>query len=903
MSHNLVITNNKDSEYVEFTVNIPDGYSKFRLEYLNGSLINQNYLKVGDIIKFKFDNNPIRYDIPKGKVKLIYNPINDGKQKVVKDDPTEYKFISFDVFKYQKLVFIPIFQYYSVNIQQVIYIFNPCEQRFLYDAPTNKVPSEIINRTADPQDNTEVSFSGYFLMAFDKTPIDKIPDQTIVIGESISNSKTRPQEMGSYQLSANVSNEVTVNTVTVNNYNYGSVWRYTVSNEVLKHTETIAVNWPEGIISDKQLIIGYKNDKDHLVYTSAYYRLVTDDIIENEEEPVDGTWVYKGFDSSATPKYLDLTSKYSPTKAYQSDYDSNYEPFIIYLDSDNKPHNLDKKWTCKYGELVSSKIQIVSGDRGSEQIRIIDPDTTENYLIPDWVYNGNTITIKVVDNTVKKYARPLKNTRLDIPGSGVMCCMFNKTAYDIGGHNYYFTVVSGKNFYYEWEGLDRVYLCDGLTTDNKGEITLTYNLISGVTKPLSLKDLSEDDAHISIDLLQLTGDSDKLNPEDLYVEAVKDSDGQDGLMVSCKPMSNVCHTITITQNLGDNSDTHPWNYSVENTEVKWERDDEEEEEEPETEDKDLLAFIPLKTNKFPRQLDEGTERSGWFIVGDMDGVCTNVISDSECEVYIALGHNTLNVEPPTEDDLKFKTFNGTLVFDRSNTKITRLFSNDLTGACLGYLNDLLAAKLSRYYYCCNYNVWNSFLNTNTGINFTMDPSFLNKIYTEFEFYTGYHETWMSNASDLVKIIGSENVVNNCMSSLQPEEQQYEALVTYNEQYKDGDFPPTDGEDTYEYPTLYYKLFHFYTSGLNDYPYLGTRNCDNSKDGTVGGLNLMYVPKNKPYDSTVLNNTDELTDSDVMARICEKPIYVFNRVDANRKSADIYDKMIDNSLEIYENVMK
>lgn len=892
MSHNLVITNNKDSEYVEFTVNIPDGYSKFRMEYLNGSLINQNYLKVGDIIKFKFANNPIRYDIPSGKVKLIYGPTEAGKPKVVKDDPTDYKFLRFNVFNYQKLIFIPIFQYYSIGTQQVIYIFNPCEQRFLYDSPTNKVPSEIINRTADPQDNTEVSFSGYFLMAFDKTSLSNLPDQTLVIGESISNSKTRPQEMGSYQLSANVANEVEVNSITVNKYNYGSVWRYSVSNEVLKHTETIAVNWPENVISTLQLIVGRKYPEDHQIHSSRFYNFTPDIIIENVEEPGDNEQVYKGLDSDANPKYYNLLEKYNPIGTYSINTDEAYEPYIIYIGSDNKPHNLGPNWHCTYSALVDNKIQIVTGDLGNEQARIIDPNTTENYLVPGWVYSGNKITIRVVDGTVKKTAQPLRNRTFVIGGSGIRCFRFHKTHYYIDGHTgCYLTVVSGGKFYYDVSWIDHIYLCDGTTTDDNGEITISYSLLSGVTVPLTLKNISETNAHVSTDLLQLTGESDKLNPEDLYVESVLDDNGVRGLDISCKPMSNICHTISITQNLGDNSNSHPWNYTVQNTEVIWEQDD------PGTTDKPLKAFIPLKTNEFPDQLEEGTERSGWFIVGDMVGNYTNVLTDNESEVYIAQGHNTLNIEPPTEDDLKFKTFNGTLVFDRSNTKITRLFSNDLTGACLGYLNDLLAAKLSRYYYCCNYNVWNSFLNTNTGLNFTMDPSFLNKIYTDFEFYTGYHETWMSNASDLVKLIGSENVVNNCMSSLQPEEQQYDALVTHNEQYKNGDFPPIDADNYY--PTLYYKFFHFYTSGLTDYPYIGTRSWDDRASGILGGLNLMYVPSNKTYDSTVLNNVDVLTDSDVSARVCEKPIYVFSREDANAKSSYIYDH-IDDTKRYYDN---
>ena len=571
---------------------------------------------------------------------------------------------------------------------------------------------------------------------------------------------------------------------------------------------------------------------------------------------------------------------------------------MITLDTQhqNKPINLSANASFLGSTLSNNHIQVVTGDDGSEAIRTIDTSSSgpEGYVVSDWQYQVNSIRIRVVNGSNLR-AKPIGNFTLHIGGIGVKCFHFMRQAYVQGSTTFYLQLWTGNRWTFDVQSV--VYLCDGIKTDKKtGEINIGYTLQTGITEALSLKNVEESGGHAPTDLLQLTG-SGSDNREDLYVSAVRDDSGIDGLRISAKPMKNIKHTITMTRNVGDNSDSHPYNYSVTNTDCQW--------NEQGIGTANLECFIPLKTNEFPIQLGEGSERLGWFIINDMNGFVADHISDRECEVYIATGHQSLNVEPAGKDDTKFKTFNGTLVFDRSNTKITQLFSNDTTGTCIGYINDILAARLSRYYYCCNYNVFNSFLNTEQTLGLSRDPTYLDGVYKENEFYTGYHEVWMSNCQDIVKLIGSENVVNNCMNSLQPEEHVYDCLVTYNAQYEDSQFPPDhdsreeeEEEDTVDYPRLYYKFFHYYTSGLMDYPYAGIGPCDSDKT-TVGGLNLMYVPKKKEYDNNILANTDNWTCNDVSGRVCEKPLYVFNRASARTKNQDIY-QTIDDTKRYYDN---
>ena len=884
MSHNLVITNNKESEYVQFEVNIPDGYNKFRLEYLNGSVINQNYLRIGDVIKFTFDNNPIRYNVDKAKVKLIYRNADNTLPNIIKDDPTDYKFIDFNVFRYHQLVFIPVFQYYSDTLQKVIYIFNPCDTNMLYDEPVKSIPSILMQDNGSEADNEYAEFTSYYVMGF--KPVDKIPEQTIRIGDSISNSRTRTQDMGAFQISNNVVNEVEVNTVTTNTYNYGSVWRYAVSNQVLKHTESILLTPLQNTVETKRLIIADDTNAGPLGITLQKGRIIE----PTASQPESG--LHFKYYSASSPKAIDITSQISLVQSVNNVYDTSFNPFIVQI-SEGKPINVSPSYSAIGSELDNDGIRIVEQtavEPPTFTMRTIDYNDADSYIIQDWTYSVDVIRIRLVSHDGSE----IVDNHSFVIGSPYFTAYELGELYNNNGTDFKIQLYMNGRWINKTKLLKYIIICDGTTSDDDGEIILGYKLLTGITNEMSVKLIADDDTHVSGEVLQLTGNADKYNAEDLYVEAIKDTAGVDGIRVSAKPMQNILHKIDRSVNSKADSALHPYTYTVTNYPCKWWKNNNGWTN-PDPSDKPLQAFVPIKNNSFLTPFKDTNKSDGWFVITDVNDIYSEYISDQTCKVYIANGHETLNVEPPSDDDLKFKTFNGTLIFDRSNTKITRLFSNDLTGACLGYLNDLLAARLSRFYFISNMSVWNAFLNTKSQLTYTWDISFITQLFSNNELYTGYHETWLSNCQDIVKLIGSENVVHNCMDSLYPEEQLYpNCLVTYNKQYAEQSFPPD--ADTTPGVNLYYKFFHYYTAGLTSYPYAGTDTSDTSAT-TVGGLNLLYVPMSKSTDNNVLANNDKYTSASSSDRIMEKPIYIgYNRRDvAKNKREEIYDKFTDDAL--------
>ena len=854
MSHNLVITNNKDSEYVEFEVNIPDGYNTFKLEYLNGSIINQNYLKVGDVIRFKFDNNPVRYNVPKAKLQMKFN---DNTRM----DNMSYDYIDVDMFTVHQLIFIPVYQYYDQINDQINYIFNPCDNSMLFDQPISRVEPVVINRDNNGNESY-VDFTGCYIMGFKAVSNNKIPDQTITIGESISNTRTRPQDMGAFQLSNNIVNEVPINSVTTRTYNYGSVWQYVVSNECLKHVETtelILPTRPGHETNDVVFAISYNVDDEQYAGIDSGVSL-----------PVLGSTIQASTGVISGSSYVMYANDISGTNPQPLDNDvtllgpvlqdmrlGTVNPFIIQLDNSNNPKNILNQFNIKGSTLGSNRIATIHGIGTLDdpiQYALVDSSVV-NQIVDGWNYSGFHLRFQLWTTDKPRAGHTLANFTIQTTNNiGVGYYQFNKHKHiNRNGQEFYLRFNNtGRNtdFYTNGSLPDNfgVYLCDGTTSDDQGWIDVYYALNVGLSTPITISSSEVVSGHYSESILEAAGN------DKVYVTKV-----DNGIRLSTNNMKNLTHTITVTLDEHQNP-----SYSSVVSESKWNNT------------KDLLAFVPLKTKRWLRELNYGSEREGWFIISDMNGYPSRNMSSSTCEVYLATGHDTLNVEPPNEDDYKFKTFNGTLVFDRSNTKITRLFSNDLTGACLGYLNDILAARLSRYYFVSNYGVWNSFLNTNSTLSFTRDISFLRNIYRSYEYYTGTHEIWMSSCQDLVKLIGSENVVNNCMPSLYPEEQHFDCTVMTNSRFKDDPIQWNDPS------TIYYKTMCYYTPGLMCYPYVGT-DINDMADGstTVGGINLM------------LDTSNSILMSDVDTRVMDRPIYVINDVIANSNRSRIYDLMTDN----------
>ena len=273
--HNLIVKNDETSDYVQFTVNIPDGYNKFTVDDLNGSIINQNYLKVGDTITFKFSNNPMEYDISGIPLNIITRTNNIGEQTslTMQEDTETYNKLKLNLNHYYRLVFIPVYLYYDVNRSALRYVFNPCEDNQIFLEPKSIIPTYYLD---DVNHRVELPFTGKYIMALQETVGNVIPDIKLTIGESINNSKMRSTDAGSFQITTNTVNEVNVNQISRQSYDYGNVWAYPVDNLIMKHKETVIV-YGSNVTVSKQILSVIKVDHGQGSYSySKVNQLITE---------------------------------------------------------------------------------------------------------------------------------------------------------------------------------------------------------------------------------------------------------------------------------------------------------------------------------------------------------------------------------------------------------------------------------------------------------------------------------------------------------------------------------------------------------------------------------------------------------------------------------------------------
>lgn len=851
MSHNLVISNDKESEYVQFTVHIPDGYNKYNVAYMNGSLINQNYLKVGDVLKFSFDNNPLYYRLD-ANTRLIYTEIVEEEEVEENvEDIVDYKFIKCNFYKYHRIVYIPIYQSYDSNFGTIRYIFNPCDANELLLEPVKSRAPYLLEHSIFG--DTYGTFTGKYVIGLKSMDENKIPDITLTVGESISNSKTRPQEMGAYQISSNVVNEVQYSGINPSEYSYGSVWDYEVQNLQVTHTESVKVDCP---YSTKYLNVNLLIST--LVHNENLVKGVSLDngiIIRSNGFSLNGKYECKELVNNS-PYIVDVRG----TMKTEEEIEIESIPLIYKVDN-----------TPKYSSVISGKFSVDLFDEEGFSVKgdditnkqlytyglnyvpvVIDPQTNHEFN-SDWYYGGICIYLRILnaDNDDKPFTSGTINYG-DTPA------LFDTTGQviPIDGHNIKIQVYDQKSKSFRFSNTP-VILCGKLKTDGKGKLSIIRSIYTGKA-----------DVHTYIkyfdepptDMLTYKGN------EDMFVRAIQEN-GEYGLEFSTNELKNYVHEVTYTITEHGDEEEDEVDYTVNNTIPQWGNI------------LPLLCFIPLKTKRFLREYNTGGAQ-GFYVIRDLDGEYTSRLINSETEVYIPNGHETLNIEPPAEDDKKFKTFNGTLVFDRSNSRITRIFSNDLTGACVGYINDLLAARLSRYYYVCDYRAWDMFFSTNIEMNISNNVNILEGIYSNHEtdeLYQGAHELLITSSCDLVKLIASENTINNCSPSLYPEEQMINTTVMKrSDLYKDDGIPNPK--------MFYYKFFHYYTPGLHNYPYIGTDINDNPENKTTtGGLNILKV------DMATYWNYGE---SDTYKGVGYKPVFIMDKEPAEDIETTIYLESTD-----------
>ena len=847
MSHNLVISNDKESEYVQFTVHIPDGYNKYNVAYINGSLINQNYLKVGDVLKFSFDNNPLYYRLD-ANTRLIYNEIVEEEEiEENVEDIVDYKFIKCNFYKYHRIVYIPIYQAYNALTGTPCYIFNPCDNTQLLLEPVKRINPFLLYQ--DAFSTVYATFTGKYVIGLKSMSENKIPDITLTIGESISNSKTRPQEMGAYQISSNVVNEVQYSGVTPGEYSYGSVWDYEVQNLQVTHTESVKVKYPNSVkYNDVDLLIseisiGNENVVKQVDLSDGF-------IIKKDGMSLNGKYECKEYNNGTvsdlrdTLKFDGVFALVNSIPLIQQVSPGKYTTIL----SGSIPLDLilDEGLVVKGENISANNLYTYNG---ALTPRAIDINSTDKVFISDWYYTGLCIHLKILGSNDK----PLKNTEITFPDVPTRYNLTNQII-SVGGTNLKIQLYNMLSKKFEYSGTGTVVLCGKLKTDKNGELNVVKDIYTGET---SENDYIKYFNEPPTDMLSYKGN------EEMFVRAIQEN-GEYGLEFSTNELKNYVHEVsyTITEHEGEEEDDEI-DYTVTNTIPQWGNA------------LPLLCFIPLKTKRFLREYNLVGGAQGFYIINDMDGNVSQQLINYNSEVYIPNGHETLIVEPPAEDDKKFKTFNGTLVFDRSNSRITRIFSNDLTGACVGYLNDLLAARLSRYYYVCDYRTWDMFFDTNNDMNISNDFNLIENIYRNHytgKLYQGAHELLITSSCDLVKLIASENTINNCIPSLYPEEQIVNtSVMDRSDLYNDSGINDST--------LFYYKFFHYYTSGLRNYPYIGTDINDNpGNTTTTGGLNILKVETPTYCD---YGNNDNFKG------IGSRPVFIMDKSQAEDIEGDIY----------------
>lgn len=835
MTQTLLIKNDEKDDFVKFNVQLPTGYSNFSVDSINGTIINQNYLKVGDKLSFNIQNNPITYDNLAKTVQII----NDRTSTNPETDINKYPKLVNDIFKFYKLVYIPIYQFYDES-KGFIYLFNPCIDDMLLDEPKIKDNLKAF-RIVEPigkQEAIYMSFCGQFVLGLKYVETESV-NITLTIGESISNTKNKAIDEGAFVV--NQLGELTAANLNNVGYSYASVWKYNVNNLLMKHHLTITRTRPnEG--STQTLYIFYEQ-QDKTFNSPVYGRNITG-IIEGGKGDGGLTVYDKNKTLIKNINILDIDSERI----------SLYN--IFKKDENGKYHNINGN---------DGIFSISSSD-------LMNPNKNYYYWHTNWKSYASESPFTIFDNTtydlmeynICAFLDNGDRCNKEIMINEPIIARFDGKRYTVANANdpsdtfdVYFKLYDENSKKFILNPDFTLQLCGllplSLDTEEMGEIVIYTNLISGevsdARKSDEIVEVSSAKAHISY--LQLTQTVDEPRKPAIDDLLLYNDNGK--LTITTPILKNEIHNIDLSNNdkitispmyWMNTSTTHKGNITPK-------------------------CFVPIRNT---RPLNSYFARnhynnSGFFYITDLNGNTPDDLIDDKSNVFLATGHETLNIDKVGIDDNTFKTFNGTIMFDRSNSKITRLFSNDLETGLLGYISDLLAAKLSRYYFVCDYNSFDMFMNTNTNLTIPTNKRGLLRGYqNQDNIYTQPHIITLSSCEDIIKLVGSENVINNIMPNICPEEHAMNtALIKDSELY--------NINDDLKLNMFYYKIFHYYSSSLDNMPYIGLNaNDDSTGKTTIGGVSLVSIDKNafmKPGTSHAVGDLKPTEDM----------IYIVNKINA------------------------
>lgn len=873
---NLIVNNDKKAEYVQFTINMPDGYDKFKIDGINGSIINQNYLNVGDTLMFKFDNRPLRYDMPNKCKATIYTMeyYGDPKKKKYRNalaktvDTRHYEFIETDFTNVHHAVFMPIYYLYDRFHSNGIYIFNPCDENFILNdltpESTSKVPLTFLFGTG-----ASVEFTGKYIIGLRHCDDNKIGDIAITVGESISNYRKSVYDANNYELTNAIVNNQAVQQLTTTPNQYGTFWSTKIENLLMKHVETAYTTFADSLVTKhKSYVFAIKDNNED--YTTSNNTMASYNIYIQS----DGTTelngkeaMFKIYDSQAgvetiTNGFIIITNTTVNTQRKQVALKYNAE--------ESEEEDPDYKYTVNlFNRIESSSPTVLGASFGSGSYAIDKEHVTENshffdisnnsydeltgntkYISSDWYYSFGYELIRIVnvDNEELVFNESTDFYIKDHKDDLVQIVCDSSTTYTIvedatgNEHEVRFMHQLGNTYIFDNFAC---YVTNVMNAAGRASWFRIYYMNTGIISDVEIVPKTYN-KYLYTQYLQQTADytceeeveeeeiididnEEKLRSdiENIYVSAVDDN-GHYGLRLSMLPLQNICHEYEVT-----NIDEDEPNYQLHNKPQEYLNADAGVPAIP------LLVFVPHKL-KLPF-LPYATEiqQYGWFIIRDIDcNIYIDINNNPRLEYFVNDGFETLNVQPIQEDDAKFKTFNGSISYDRSNTMINKLTSNDISGLALDYLNDLLAAKLALYFIPNIYSIYNTFFNTDAvyepTLNETQAALTLTNHY-ENDVYTGTHEILLTSCYNIVKLIGTENISKNCIASTMPVASYVHGLFTNTNNTLDEEEAEVEEDDLVDnYP----MMFQYTDDGTVTYP------------NTDGNYNLFYCS-----DRCLLVNTE------------------------------------------------
>ena len=878
MSQQLIIQNDEEADYVQFTVEIPDGYAGFSISSINGTMINQNYLNIGDVLRFKFSNNPIIYnDAP---YITLTDCTSDIRLTTTRNDDTPYEFMKFDLFSIYRVKFIPIYSYYDSDEGLSGYIFNPADDSQLLPEPTRKIPDYAIQTGDNP---IYASFTGAFIISLDK--VDKINDIDITVGESIANSKTQPTD-----ITLNEAGEITASNQVGSTYNYGSYWRYDVHNLLMNHRLTV-ISVDKEIEETKQLCfyLGRVEQQDGppTLYTSSLKSININESItykfkfSNRPSPYFYFYYYNSNQFDKIPNTINIQLDKRQEAMIVKKSGANYEEIKFVKNSIDSPTSYLPDGCKIPGSTMNDTNYAIAEIKYNEEEEIYETDfkPISFPVMNDAYYTGNNVIIEV------RGFEDLANrtiTFTDFDTSQLIICD-GQTEYNISINTE--PPTQDTIVFYQYQSsavrktglkcilgqsitLDRNQRYQFIRTINTGYIGTNDSEedridIFETDNRNEEEEADENDINYNLKLsepIQLTSINGEAADDDLIIKHIKDdTTNKHGMLIHTKPLSNtqyICSKVS-----GKNRYKTTFSMMTGSGDVA------------------SKVFIPKKSNNplVPYTNSNLELVDGLMLIQDIYGANLKELSNDKSNLFLATGHETLNISPPQSDDYKFKTFNGSITFDRSLTKITRLFSMSNSNSCIGYINDILSAKLSRYYFAANYGIFNVYFDDSSFIPFSNSMNQIKTIYNKFKdkTYSGIHEILLANCGDIVKLIGSDVITNNCMPGITPEEH----IINADEVL---DFNSINDIESIDMKPFYYKLFHYYNSGFNNYPSIG------GDDVRPNGATFLHN-----HSSFIIQSDDEYTNAPGV--LSQHAIFISNKSRAQESidNADVFIKGYDN----------